>query len=123
MNMQFITRYDLPGWWNDSDVRRYIIHSDWDAYERDMTYRELSLRARAESWLHEYGEDVSECRIKEARLDLQALEDTPFHAKPSIDIRATKTREYRKRRPKAMRYSPDTAMNLALMLCFLNNAN
>ena len=42
--MRVIVRYDFPEWWDSEDVRQYIIHSDWDRHDHDMTYREIYLR-------------------------------------------------------------------------------
>ncbi len=82
-----------------------ICHS-WDIHDRHLTQRDLYYQYAIDIWLHN-GE--------ESHFEIQELVPTPFQPKPSRNIRAEKTRDYRKKRPKAMRYQPDYAARVALL--------
>jgi hypothetical protein len=49
--------------------------------------------------------------------ELEALQESPYAPKSCKHIRAEKTRDYRKRRPKAKRYVPDCAMSAGMVFC------
>lgn len=93
----------------------HICH-DWDYHEVEMNRINSWYKHVADQWLHD------DTQVFQALFEMDELEDIPqeeFSFKPARDIRAEKTREYRKRRPKAQRYRVDTVVAAGLLFCLI----
>ena len=100
------------------------IESDWHRYERESQWQDAYYSNRVELWL--LGVElwllgVESCDIQAERTaraahDLIELEGDSYQPKPARDIRAEKTRDYRKRKPKAPKVNPVFAVRACVFL-------
>ena len=86
------------------------VRQRWNAYHNLLDLRDRAAANDYYAWLHD---------PSEARRNIMHIEPDYFTPKPSKDIRAEKTRDYRKRRPKSTRYRPDVAVSAGLLFCLL----
>ena len=97
------------------------IESDWHRYEREAQWRDGYYSNRVELWLlgiesKLLGIDIQAERTARAAHDMIELEGAAYQPKPARDIRAEKTRDYRKRRPKAPKVNPVFAVRACVFL-------
>ena len=84
---------------------------DWDMYERAICQKDEREKEDMFVWLHDGN------RAFYVASEIDAITETPYAPKPSRNIRFEKTRDYRKRRPKAQRYNPESAVIAGTLFC------
>lgn len=111
--MNTFVHWNWPDDWTLEQRRKYIIERDWDDHDAYIVSRERYEANLAHDWLT--GADEMDCA--EAKYHYSHLDS--FQPKPSRDIRAEKTREWRKRKPKAPKINPVLAVNASIIYCLL----
>lgn len=118
-----ITGYDhwgYPVYATESEEAWHIVSHDWDYHERQMSQRGLWYQDLCESWVHGYDEiDCAEALVDFDHSSIESQQPDSYYFKPARDIRAEKTRDYRKKRPKAQRYSSHIVPSLSALVCLL----
>ena len=101
--------WGYPEFMTDEEERWWEISQDWDYHDYLISRNVIDM----ESWLHDSNHTFY------AAYQIDHLSETPYQPKPARDIRAEKTRDYRKRRPKSPRYNPSVIPAASVLFCLI----